>query len=81
MKVGVRRWWRDSRLSPELDVLTAAHIAWSRTSQLVSEAHKQCGYIWNPIPEAPGAHDVDNYNLLTESDVDPDAPKRWGWLN
>jgi len=80
MEVGVRRWWRDKRLSVDLDVVSAAHAAWSRTSALVSEAHKQCGYVWDAIPEDPGAHDIAGYNLLTESDLDPGAPKRWGWL-
>ena len=80
MEVGVRRWWRDKRLSDELDVVSAAHAAWARTSELVSDAHKQCGYRWDPIPENPGAHDVNLHNLLTESDLDADAPERWGWL-
>lgn len=81
MEIGVRRWWRDHRLAPDTDVVTAAHVAWARTSELISEAHRQCGYSSDPRPEAPGSHSVANYNLLTESDLDPTAFQRWGWLD
>lgn len=81
MQVGVRRKYRDSVVSPHTDVVTAAHLAWARVSDVVSAAHSQLGASYEPIPEDPGAHAVEHVDTLYETDLDPDAARRWGWLD
>jgi len=79
-QIGVRRIYKVPELSDSEDVVTASRRAWSRLSHVVADAHALLGSQSEPIPEdGDDHHDVDSVALLQETDVDPDAVKRWDW--
>jgi hypothetical protein len=81
-QLGVKRMYFVPELSSVEDVVTASHRAWARLSAVLSDAHARLGSSYRPIPEDdPKAHDVETVALLLESDLDPDAPRRWGWMD
>jgi hypothetical protein len=81
MQIGVRRIYIDPVISADVDVVTAAHQAWSRLSELLSEVHAEFGASFERVAEEAGVHDVARVDLLLESDLDPNLPRRWGWLD
>jgi hypothetical protein len=80
--LGVRRVWRVPELDPDAEVMGVCHLAWNRILRVVGEVHVLIGMPPEEVPaedEEREAHDVNNYDLLLESDLDPDATRGWGW--
>jgi hypothetical protein len=61
----LRRWVVDELQDDDEDVVTHCHVAWARVGNVLVAAHSDLlNRSWAPIPEEPGAHSVDNVNLL-----------------
>jgi len=75
---GVRREW----IAPELgddNVLTLCDLAWVKIGQVLSEAHEFAG--WHSLPPVEHGHAPEACDVLLESDLDPNLPKEWGWVD
>lgn len=83
-QLGVRRTWKVPELDPNAEVMKVCHVAWQRIQDVVAQAHVLIGMSAADVPDAgyeDEAHDVAQYDLLLESDLEPDAMRRWGWLD
>lgn len=83
-QLGVRRRWTVPELDPDSEVMGVCHVAWTRVQRVVAEAHVLIGMPATEMPaedEGSEAHDSARYDLLLESDLDPEALRRWGWLD
>lgn len=82
-QIGIERLYFAKELSEDEDVLRASRRALARTTRALSEAHNRLG--------ADHTHLEDNDALdpeilqevvtLIETDIDPSAATRWGWLD
>lgn len=80
-QLGVRRTYNIPVLSSEEDAFTASARALVRISRLMQSAHEQVGHTFEEwSEEAVGETLVSEINLLLETDLDPDAIYRWGWV-
>lgn len=77
-QLGVKRSWRVDELGDD-EVVTLCHKAMARISTVIKEAHEFCGVMTDEIPEDSNWHDVEQVNVLLESDLDPALPEQWGW--
>jgi hypothetical protein len=73
---GVLREWSIEELGSG-NVLKLCDQAWSKIGQVFAAAHNFIGRQWESPP--PHVHDPNRCNLLTETDLDPTLPERWGW--
>ena len=74
---GVRREWYAPELG-EGNVITLCDLAWVKIGQVLSEAHDFAG--WHSVPPVEHGHKVENCNVLLETDIDPNLPQKWGWV-
>lgn len=80
-QLGVKRLYFVAELSEEEDVLRACRRALARTTRALSEAHNRLGAHQEPATddELLDESELEAITVLLESDIDPDAPARWGW--
>jgi hypothetical protein len=64
-------------LGPD-EVVFLCEQAWRKIGAVLTAAHSFVGWSENG-PDLP-AIDVYSASLVTETDVDPGAPERWGWI-
>jgi hypothetical protein len=74
---GVQRTWIVEELGKG-NVLTLCDQAWSKIGHVLAAAHDFIGREWTPPP--PHGHDPAKCDLLTETDVEPSLPEKWGWI-
>jgi hypothetical protein len=82
-QIGVERQWILDELDhPGQDVISACHTAWARIGAIVVAAHRWVGADFNTPGEADAASHLQlDRRVLLESDIDPDLPRRWGWID
>ena len=82
-QIGVERLYFVRELSEEEDVLRACMRALARTSRALAEAHNRLGAEHEPATdeEVLVENRLGEVTVLLESDLDPTAPYRWGWIN
>ncbi|MGQ0601715.1 MAG: hypothetical protein ACT4QE_08475 [Anaerolineales bacterium] len=73
---GVQREWFAEELGEE-NVVTLCDLAWVKISSVLRSAHKFIGL--DTRTPKPHGHDPKKCNLLTETDLDPSLPDKWGW--
>ncbi len=78
-QIGVRRAWIIAELGDQ-EVIGLCDIAWSRIGKVVSAAHKFVSATSNFPPEDAHESGLGDASVLLESDIDPDLPRKWGWL-
>jgi len=81
MQVGVKRTYRFKELTDTEDAFTASRRAWVRMGRMISSAHGQVGSEFHVIDDAEldTLKPVERFNLLQETDLDPDLVYKWGW--
>jgi hypothetical protein len=82
-QIGVQRLYFVRDLSETEDVLRASRRALARTSRASAEAHNRLGADHTPASDDDVLDEgqIEAVTILLESDVDPDAPRRWGWMD
>lgn len=82
-QIGVERLYFVQELSEEEDVLRACFRALARTSGALAEAHNRLGAEHRPAKDAEVLDErrLGEVTVLLESDIDPEAPYRWGWID
>lgn len=82
-QVGLERLYFVKELSDNEDVLRASRRALARTTRVLAEVHNKFGAEHVPIEDhdllAP--EDLQAIMTLLETDLDPEAAARWGWLD
>lgn len=78
-QIGVRRTWIVAELGDQ-EVIGLCDIAWARIGKVVSAAHKLVSATSNFPPEDAHESGLADASVLLESDIDPDLPRKWGWL-
>lgn len=81
-QAGVRRTWIFPDLDAESEACNVCHVAWARIHRIVANAHNELmpgRRTTIDVPEVSDVHDVNEYNLLLETDLDPSIAKDWGW--
>jgi hypothetical protein len=80
---GVWREWKIPDLDKDLEAGGACHIAWARIVRVVALAHERFigADTMRLVPESPEVHDVNDFNVLLEMDLDPTLPAKWGWVD
>lgn len=80
---GVKRTYLFPELSVDEDAYTASARALVRISRLMEEAHKLLDRSFGEFDESEidSLDIVGKFNVLLESDLDPEAPQRWGWAD
>jgi hypothetical protein len=73
---GVQRDWIAEELGED-NVLTLCDTAWVKISSVLRAAHRWIG-LDMATPDLHG-HDPAKCDTLTETDLDPSLPKKWGW--
>ncbi len=73
---GVERDWIATELGDE-NVVVLCNRAWCRIGTVVAAAHEFMECPWEPPPEH--VHNPEPVKLLTETDLDPSLPEKWGW--
>jgi hypothetical protein len=73
---GVERDWIVAELGDE-NVVVLCNKAWCQIGATVAAAHEFMKCPWEPPPEH--VHTPELVKLLTETDLDPSLPKKWGW--
>lgn len=73
---GVERDWIAEELGDD-NVVTLCDLAWVKIGNVLLEAHKFLGLL-SAMPK-PHEHDPNVCKLMTESDLDPNLPAKWGW--
>lgn len=81
-QLGVQRLYFVRELSDEEDVLRACFRALARTSKASAEAHNRLGAQHQPTTDEDLLDEerLGQVTVLLESDVDPTAFYRWGWI-
>lgn len=81
-QIGVQRLYFVRELSDVEDVLRASRRALARTSRASAEAHNRLGADHTPASDDDVVDDsqIESVTVLLESDLDPEAPARWGWV-
>ncbi|MHB1261399.1 MAG: hypothetical protein ACYC2H_06755 [Thermoplasmatota archaeon] len=74
---GVTRVWKTAELGKD-DVIALCDRAWAEIGQLLAKLHAHMGIEWAG-PKHDG-HSRHGRELLTESDLDPTLPQKWGWV-
>jgi hypothetical protein len=74
---GVERDWFVSELG-EGNVVDLCNKALTRISDVLDDAHDFAGI--GTVEGEPPQHSLEHVRVLTESDVDSELPKKWGWL-
>ncbi|MHC3368737.1 hypothetical protein ACYAFX_28625 (plasmid) [Rhodococcus aetherivorans] len=79
-QLGVRRLYREPKLSDEMDVLTASDTAWRHVQEILKDAHEHLGIEFDAYEaDCIPMHSVGNHESLLETDVDPALVEKWGW--
>jgi hypothetical protein len=76
MEIGVERRWYAEELGDD-EIIRCCDSVFSKLSKIVLNAHKFCNFKSNVAPEH--LHDISKVRLLTEADIDPSLPTKWGW--
>lgn len=79
-QIGVWREWVVEELGTE-EIIGLCDSAWSRIGGVLAGAHLLVGAKYEHPPEdahRPVRMDG-SYNVLLESDIDPELPDKWGW--
>jgi hypothetical protein len=81
-QIGVQRLYFVKELSNAEDVLRASRRALARTTKALSEAHNRFGGKHEALEDYDVLREsaLDEVTVLLETDIDPDAAKRWGWI-
>lgn len=79
-QLGVRRVYREPKLSTEHDVLTASEMILNQLCSLVDDCHSHLGVPFDAdAHECNIAHDLEQHATLLETDIDPSLVEKWGW--
>lgn len=79
-QLGVRRTYREPKLSADQDVLTASDWVLTTLSTLLQESHELLGFGFDRTEgHAEDAHDVVRYRDYLETTDNPDLAREWGW--
>lgn len=79
-QLGVRRIYREPKLSTDHDVLTASDLALTKLSDLLVDAHRLLGFDFDGTEgHADNAHDVTRHRDYLETTENPDLVHEWGW--
>lgn len=77
VQFGVKREWRIRELG-DGDVVVGCAEAYAAVRRFVARAHGFAGVLMPDEPsEFEGAHDPETYNLLLETDLDPNLAEQW----
>ena len=76
-EVGIKRTWFVKELGTG-EVISLCDYAWSQIGVVISNAHKFCNFTFEP--PLKHVHDIEMVNVLVESDIDPNLPKKWNWV-
>ena len=80
-QLGVRRIYREPKLSTEHDVVTASHLALTTLATILQEAHELLGFGFDDAEaHAANAHEVERYWDYPETTENPDLVHEWGWI-
>lgn len=82
-QLGVRRTYIIPQLSAEEDVLRASRRAFARMTKMVNAAHNLFRQTADSLEDEQmlHPHDLEHIMVLLESDVDPNLPEKWGWID
>lgn len=82
-QIGLERLYFANELSDDEDVLRASRRALARTTRALSEAHNQLGADHTPLEDEAvlNPDDIHEVTVLLETDIDSEAPLRWGWVD
>ncbi len=74
-QVGVYRDWRIEGIA-DIEIARACMEALHKIEAIVKEASELCGVKLEITLDHPN---MDDFQVILESDVDPSLPKKWGW--
>ncbi len=79
-QLGVRRVYREPKLSTEHDVLTASDMILNQLCSLVDDCHAHLGVPFDAdAHDCHIPHDIERHAIQLETDLDPSLVKKWGW--
>lgn len=75
-EIGIQRTWIVEHVDDD-DIAVACERALRKLGDLVARAHQLYDVEFDPTLKMP---DVSLFRVITESDLDPSLPHKWGWV-